>query len=49
MFGTATATIVVKEITYALEKLGVPIRLMVSLGMDGPNVNKSFRDKLNKI
>ena len=50
MFGTATATtIVVKEMTYALEKLGVPIRLMVSLGMDDPNVNKSFRNKLNKI
>ena len=49
MFGTATATIVMKEMTYALEKLGVPIRPMVSLGMDGPNVNKSIRDKLNKI
>ena len=32
-----------------LKKLGVPIKLMVSLGMDGPNVNKSIRDKLNDI
>ena len=45
MFGTATATIVLKEMTYALEKLGVPFRLIVSLGMEGPNVNKSIRDK----
>ena len=40
IFGTATATIVLKEMTYALEKVEVSIRLMVSLGMDGPNVNK---------
>ena len=49
MFGSATATIVVKEMMYAFKKLGVPIHLMVSLGMDGPNVNKSIRDKLNNI
>ena len=49
MFGSATAINVVKEMTYALDKLGVPIKLMVSLGMDGPNVNKSIRDKLNDI
>ena len=49
MFGSATASIVVRDITYALKKLGVPIKLMVSLGMDGPNVNKSIRDKLNDI
>ena len=49
MFGSATASIVVRDITYALKKLGVPIKLMVSLGIDSPNVNKSIRDKLNDI
>ena len=49
MFGSATASIVVRDITYALKKLGIPIKLMVSLGMDGPYVNKSIRDKLNDI
>ena len=49
MFGSATATIVVKEMMYVFKKLGVPIHLMVSLGMDDPNVNKSIRDKLNNI
>ena len=38
-----------KQITYALDKIGVPIKLIISLGMDGPNVNKSIRHKLNHI
>ena len=42
MFGSATASIVVRDITYPLKKLRVPIKLMVSLGMDGPNVNGDF-------
>ena len=33
----------------ALEELAVPIKLMVSLGMDGPNVNISIMEKLNRI
>ena len=38
MFGQAKTVGVVKEMMIALEKLAVPIKLMVSLGMDGPNV-----------
>ena len=49
MFGQAKAVDVVKEMMIALEKLVVQIKLMVSLGMDGPNVNISIMEKLNKI
>ena len=45
----ARPMILVKQITYALDKIGVPIKLMISLGMDGPNVNKSIKHKLNHI
>ena len=49
MFGQAKAVDVVKEMMIVLEKLAVPVKLMVSLGMDGPNVNISIMEKLNEI
>ena len=49
MLGQAKAVDVVTDMMIALEKLAVPIKLMVSLGMDGPNVNISIMEKLNKI
>ena len=49
MFEQAKAVDVVKEMMIALERLAVPIKLIVSLGMDGPNVNISIMEKLNKI
>ena len=49
MFGQAKDVGVVKEMMIALENIAVPIKLMVSLGMDGPNVNISIMEKLNKI
>ena len=49
MFGHAKLVNVVKEILTALEELDIPLKLMLSLGMDGPNVNKSILNKLNKI
>ena len=32
-----------------LDKLAIPVRLMLSLGMDGPNVNKSIMHKINQV
>ena len=49
MFGHLKAQDVVTEIPKALEKLGTPLRQMLSVGMDGPNVNKSILNKLNQI
>ena len=49
MFGQAKAVGVVKEMMIALEELAAPIKLMVSLDMDGPTVNISTMEKLNKI
>ena len=49
MFGQAIAGDVLKDMMIALEKLAVPIKVMVSLGMDEPNVNISIMEKLNKI
>ena len=40
---------VFKEMFNALEKLSITPTLMLSLGKDGPNVNKSIRDKLNQL
>ena len=37
------------EILKALEKSAIPLTLMLSLGMDGPNINKSILNKLNEI
>ena len=49
MFGHAKAQDVVKEMLKALEKLAIPLKLMLSLGMDELNVNKSKLNKLNQI
>ena len=49
MFGHAKVDTVVDEMLQTLEELALPLRLMLSLGMDGPNVNKSILNKLNKI
>ena len=39
-----------KEMLFVLDKLAVPVRLMLPLGADGPNVNKSInaQDKLGQ-
>ena len=42
MFGYARSEDVVKEMPGLLNKLAIPLRLMLSFGMDGPNVNKSI-------
>ena len=42
MLGHAKADTVVHEILKTLEKLALPLKLVLSLGMDGPNVNKSI-------
>ena len=49
MFSHAKVPDVVAEILKSLEKLAIPLKLMLSLGMDGPNVNKSILNKLNAI
>ena len=49
MFWHARAEDVVKEMLGALDKLAIPLRLMLSLGMDGPNVNKSIMHKINQV
>ena len=46
---TLKAEDVVKEMLDVLDRLAVPIKLMVSFGMDGPNVNKSIMEKLNQV
>ena len=40
--------IVVHEMLKTLEKLALPLNLVLSLGMDGPNVNKLFLGKLDE-
>ena len=47
IYGHAKEQDVVTEILKALEKLAIP--LILFLGMDGPNVNKSILNKLNQI
>ena len=49
MFGHAKAADVVTEIMQALENLSLPFKLMLSFGMDGPNVNKSILAKMNQL
>ena len=39
---------VVHEMLKVLEKLALPLKLILSLGMDGPNVNKSILGKWMK-
>ena len=48
MFGHAKADTVVHEVLKTLEKLALPLKLVLSLGMDGPNVNKSILGKLDE-
>ena len=40
---------VVAKILKSLEKLTIPLKLILSLGMDGRNVNNSILNKLNAI
>ena len=49
MFGHATADLVVKEMLQTFEQLTLLLLLMLSLGMDGPTVNKSILSKLNTV
>ena len=49
MFGHAKADTLVDDMLQTLDELALPLRLMLSLGMHGPNVNKSVLNKLNKI
>ena len=48
MLGHAKADTVVHEMLKTLEKLTLPLKLVLSLGMDGPNVNKSILGKLDE-
>ena len=49
MFGHATADLVLREMLQTFEQLTLPLLLMLSLGMNGPNVNKSILSKLNTV
>ena len=49
MFSHTKAQVVMTDIFKALQKLVSPLKLMLSLGMDGPNVNKSTLNKLNQF
>ena len=49
MYGHAKAEDVVKEIMDALQKWAVPLKLLMSHGMDGPNVNKAVCSKVNQL
>ena len=49
MFGHARAEDVVKEMLGILDKLAIPLRLMLSLVMDEPNANKSIMHKINQV
>ena len=48
MLGHAKADTVVHEMLKTLEKLALLLKLVLSLGMDGPNVNKSILGKLDE-
>ena len=48
MLGHAKADTVVHEMLKVLEKLALPLKLILSLGMDGPKVNKSILGKLDE-
>ena len=49
MLGHAKADTVVHEMLETLEKLALPLKLVLSLGMDGPNVNKSILGILGNL
>ena len=42
MFDHAKTQGVVEKMLKTLVEIAIPIRLILSLGMDGPNVNKSI-------
>lgn len=48
MLGHAKADTVVHEMLKVLEKFALPLKLILSLGMDGPNVNKSILGKIDE-
>ena len=48
ILGHAKADTVVHEMLKTLEKLSLPLKLVLSLGMDGPNVNKAILGKLDE-
>ena len=48
MFGLARAEDVVKEMFGVPDKLAIPLRLMLSLAMDGPNMNEINQVKKEK-
>ena len=48
MLGHAKADTVVHKMLKTLEKLALPLKLVLSLGMDGPNVNKLILGKLDE-
>ena len=49
MLGHARAEGIVKEMLGVPDKLAIPLRWMLSLGMDGPNVNKSRIHNINQV
>ena len=49
MFWHARGEDVVKEMLGVLDKLAIPLRLILSLGIDGPIVNKSIMHKINQV
>ena len=49
MFGPAKTQDVGQKMLETLEELTIPVRLMLYLGMNGPNLNKSTMDKLNQF
>ena len=49
MFGYARAEDVVKELLGVLDKLAIPLRMMLSLGMDRPIVKESIMHKTNQV
>jgi hypothetical protein len=49
MFGHAKAVDVVAELMALLDRHSIPLEQLLSLGMDGPNVNKSIQAKIDKV
>ena len=49
MFGHTRAEDVVKEMLGVLDKLAISLRLMISLGLDRPSMNKSIMHKVKQV
>ena len=49
MLGHIRAEDFVKEMLGVLDRLAIPLRMMLSLGIDGPNVNKYIMHKINQV